>query len=51
MTHLKLEGKALHPDDVEYELTDEEYKKQALAYIADTGDVYAVFVRDDLIGD
>jgi len=46
---LRMEGCAVHPDEIIAEISDEYYIKQAKRYMKDTGDIDTVFVRDELI--
>lgn len=48
LAYVKKEGCAMHPDDIDVELSEQEYIKQANAYINDTGDKNACFARDEL---
>lgn len=45
---IKKEGAAQHPDEIESEVSDGWYIRQAAAYIRDSGDKDTYFVRDNL---
>lgn len=51
LASLKAEGFAVHPDEIEGDLSDKQYYKQLKAYYSDTGDsVFKIFcVRDGLL--
>lgn len=48
---LRMEGCAVHPDEIEADLSDEQYYKQLKAYYRDVGDsAFKTFcVRDNLL--
>lgn len=49
LAHIKKEGAAVHPDEIEADISDAAYLRQALDYIRDTGDTTAVFARDEVV--
>lgn len=46
---LKKEGAAVHPDEIDKDLSTEAYIRQARAYMEQTGDVNAYFCRHELL--
>lgn len=39
IVHIKMEGAAMHPDDMLWEPTQEQWERQLAAYRKDTGDL------------